>query len=270
MTKEQLVKEAEEYAEKHVFRVPYYGSNKFYDDVDFKASKEGYLVGAEPREKIIAKLEEQNKNQEESLRITLLEEERKANRIKELEVENVELRTKYLQATDEGTSWAHHKNLEDANERLCQDLHKAEEIIKNLLTYCRSYPQQALEKIQQAEQFLKEGNTKAPTPEEIKNRLSNIGENTALNYIISLEKENTELSEKLNEQKQYTQFKCSEAVDTIEKLKTFIRKMKRCQNCDNFDYMENKCKIGWCNNFEKWVLKEVVFVDLKELDDNEL
>lgn len=275
MDREKLEKEAADYAEKHAFRVPYDGSNKFYDDVDFKASKEGYLVGAEPREKIIAKLEEQNKNQEESLRITLLEEERKAKRIKELEVENAELRTKYLQATNEGTSWACLKNLENANERLCQDLHKAEEIIKNLLTYCRNYPQQALEKIQQAEQFLKEEeikeNTKAPTPEEIKNRLLNIGEaigDIALDYIISLEKENTELSEKLNEQKQYTQFKCSEAVNTIEKLKTLIRKMKRCRNCDNFDYTENKCKVGWCNNFEKWALKEVVFVDLRELHDD--
>ena len=84
--------------------------------------------------------------------------------------------------------------------------------------------QQVLEKIQQAEQFLREEeNTKAP-----------------------------------------------EVVDEIEKLKTLIRKMKRCQNCDNFDYTENKCKIGWCDNFEKWVLKEVVFIDLKELDDNGL
>lgn len=282
MNREKLEKEAGDYAEKHAFRVPYDGSNRFYDDVDFKASKEGYIAGAEPREKIIAKLEKLNKNQEESLRITLLEEERKANRIKELEVENAELRTKYLQATDEGTSWAHLKNLEDENKRLLQscegaammykDLCKAREIIRSLLTYCRNYPQQALEKIQQAEQFLREEeikeNTKAPTPEEIKNRLSNIGEYTSLDYIISLEKENTELSEKLNEQKQYTQFKCSEAADTIEKLKIFIRKMKRCQNCDKFDYTECKCKVGWCNNFEKWVLKEVVFVDLKELDND--
>ena len=269
MTKEQLVKEAEEYAEKHAFRVPYDGSNRFYDDVDFKASKEGYIAGAEPREKIIAKLEKLNKNQEESLGITLLEEDRKAKRIKELEVENAEIKAKYLQATDEGTSWAHLKKLESENAKLkslleekhkvgnnefwktvwysiwrneelekenerllksCagatmmyQDLCKAIKIIKNLLTCCRNYPQETLEKIQQAEQFLQEENTKAP-----------------------------------------------EAVDEVEKLKTLIRKMKRCQNCDNFDYTENKCKIGWCDNFEKWVLKEVVFVDLKELDDNEL
>lgn len=60
MTEEHEQK-ADEYAEKHAFRVPYDGSNKFYDDVDFKASKEGYLAGAEPREKRIAKLEEENR-----------------------------------------------------------------------------------------------------------------------------------------------------------------------------------------------------------------
>jgi hypothetical protein len=56
---EELKQEAEDYAEKHAFRVPYDGSNKFYDDVDFNASKEGYLAGAEPREKQIAELEAQ-------------------------------------------------------------------------------------------------------------------------------------------------------------------------------------------------------------------
>lgn len=54
----------------------------------------------------------------------------------------------------------------------------------------------------------------------------------------------------------------------IDELEAQIKKMKRCQNCDNFDYTECKCKVGWCNDFEKWVLKEVVFVDLKELDDD--
>jgi len=42
MTEEE---KAEEYAEKHSFRVPYDGSNKFYDDVDYKASKDGFLAG---------------------------------------------------------------------------------------------------------------------------------------------------------------------------------------------------------------------------------
>lgn len=54
---EELKQKANDYAEKHAFRVPYDGSNKFYDDVDFKASKEGYLAGAEPREKRIEELE---------------------------------------------------------------------------------------------------------------------------------------------------------------------------------------------------------------------
>jgi len=58
MTKEELEKEAGDYADKHAFRVPYDGSNRFYDDVDFKASKEGYLAGAKPREKRISKLKE--------------------------------------------------------------------------------------------------------------------------------------------------------------------------------------------------------------------
>lgn len=59
MTKKELETEADNYAEQHAFRVPYDGSNKFYDDVDFKASKEGYLAGAESREKRIAELEAQ-------------------------------------------------------------------------------------------------------------------------------------------------------------------------------------------------------------------
>ena len=56
---EELEREAEQFAEKHAFRVPYDGSNKFYDDTDYKASKDGYLAGAEPREQKIKDLEEQ-------------------------------------------------------------------------------------------------------------------------------------------------------------------------------------------------------------------
>lgn len=41
-----LEKVAEEYADKHGFRVPYDGSNNFYDDVDVKASLEGFKAGA--------------------------------------------------------------------------------------------------------------------------------------------------------------------------------------------------------------------------------
>ena len=42
-----LEEAAEEYADKHGFRVPYDGSNNYYDDVDVKASREGFLAGAE-------------------------------------------------------------------------------------------------------------------------------------------------------------------------------------------------------------------------------
>jgi hypothetical protein len=45
MDKAELEKEAGDYADNHAFRVPYDGSNRFYDDVDFKASKEGYIAG---------------------------------------------------------------------------------------------------------------------------------------------------------------------------------------------------------------------------------
>ena len=47
MNQEDLEEAAEEYADKHGFRVPYDGSNNYYDDVDVKASKEGFLAGAE-------------------------------------------------------------------------------------------------------------------------------------------------------------------------------------------------------------------------------
>ena len=41
-----LEEAADEYSEKHGFRVPYDGSNNFYDEVDVKASKEGFIAGA--------------------------------------------------------------------------------------------------------------------------------------------------------------------------------------------------------------------------------
>ncbi len=41
-----LEEAADEYAEKHGFRVPYDGSDNFYDEVDVKASKEGFIAGA--------------------------------------------------------------------------------------------------------------------------------------------------------------------------------------------------------------------------------
>ena len=47
MTNEEIEKAANEFAEKHGFRVPYDGSNEFYDKVDVRASKDGFKAGAE-------------------------------------------------------------------------------------------------------------------------------------------------------------------------------------------------------------------------------
>lgn len=99
MTKEELEKEADDYAEKHAFRVPYDGSNKFYDDVDFKASKEAYVAGAELREKRIADLERKLEQTEKDLAIS--EHDREHNdyeltevykKVEQLEKENAELK----------------------------------------------------------------------------------------------------------------------------------------------------------------------------------
>lgn len=43
----RLEKAADDFAEKHGFRVPYNGSNDFYDKTDVMASKDGFLEGAE-------------------------------------------------------------------------------------------------------------------------------------------------------------------------------------------------------------------------------
>lgn len=108
----------------------------------------GYINAAEPREK----------------------------KIEELEQENAELRAKYLQATDEGTSFAHLKSLERENAELKDDnkvmadnyskmeqkfynnLSKATEIIKELLdtqSCLDPYRDIFKDRILKAEQFLK-------------------------------------------------------------------------------------------------------------------
>lgn len=52
--------------------------------------------------------------------------------IEELEKENEELRTKYLQATNEGTSWAHLKSMEKENEQLKQKIAKMKQDVEEL------------------------------------------------------------------------------------------------------------------------------------------
>ena len=41
-----IKEKANEYTDEHGFRVPYDGSNNFYDETDVKASQEGFKEGA--------------------------------------------------------------------------------------------------------------------------------------------------------------------------------------------------------------------------------
>lgn len=50
---EDLEKTADDYADKHGFRVLYDASKTFYDDVDVKASREGFIAGAQWKEEQI-------------------------------------------------------------------------------------------------------------------------------------------------------------------------------------------------------------------------
>lgn len=87
---EELKKEAEEKAKK---RTKGFACQENCE----KSYVMGALDFAEPREKQIAELEKRIKNQAESLGVTLLEEEKKAERIKELEkeVDEVKLKSGY-------------------------------------------------------------------------------------------------------------------------------------------------------------------------------
>lgn len=110
------------------------------------------------------------------------------NRLESLEKENEKLRTKYLQATDEGTSWAHLKSLEQENAQLKEanqtlatmnksmwvelemkraesqgimnrlhQLAKAKEIIKDLLLMAKvENLERNYESVDEAKQFLSE------------------------------------------------------------------------------------------------------------------
>lgn len=151
MTKEKLEKEADDYADEHAFRVPYDGSNKFYDDVDFKASKEGYLAGAKPREKRIKELEQKIKIETElskRLGVAYREYEQltkeQDEHIVDLEKENAELKSE--------------KGCESCTKFNEVKLTKAKEVIKSsivLLTKSRT----ALDTktyLMKAEQFLRE------------------------------------------------------------------------------------------------------------------
>ena len=67
MTNEQIEKKADMYAERHAFRVPYDGSNNFYDDKDFEWSKEGFIAGAQSRQAEIDELNNKIDNLNKSI-----------------------------------------------------------------------------------------------------------------------------------------------------------------------------------------------------------
>ena len=69
------------------------------------------------------------------------------DKIKELEKENAELKKKI---------GIYQKGMYDEIEKRDKKLTKAIEIIKKLLSCCRNYPQENAEKMEEAEQFLKE------------------------------------------------------------------------------------------------------------------
>lgn len=71
--------------------------------------------------------------------------------------EIAELKEKWLQATDEGTSWAHLKSLERENTEVREELTEAKDLIRNLLrvTYGEGWNYSLDWKVK-AEQFLKE------------------------------------------------------------------------------------------------------------------
>ena len=104
--------------------------------------------------------------------------------------------------------------------------------------------------------------TKKYTPEEIKNRLSNIGAitgNIALDYITQLENKIADLNMKidgLEEQNSYM-------FDTIALQEQQIEKMKCCENCKYNSYWGNELH---CNYGLKEALQEDKLVECKDMD----
>ena len=76
------------------------------------------------------------------------------NENERLKKENAELKRKILNTQDAVTMqmYTNKANKEIADKQLT----KAKEIIKDLLSCCRNYPQKNAEKMEQAEQFLKD------------------------------------------------------------------------------------------------------------------
>ena len=126
----------------------------------------------------IKELERLNSNQAESLRITMLEEEKKGNRIAELEKENAELKKKLKEKlkniADKDLSFvAKFDALEKENAELKEKLNfstqyyqgekakdqltKAKELLERLVTVCKIVPLGTnYDVVKKAEQFLKD------------------------------------------------------------------------------------------------------------------
>ena len=162
MTKEELKQEAEEWCKKKNLTP----SNVGYFTADY--CEQSYIAGAEPREKRIKALEEKIsvllscKNCSENKGGLLCQKEyedkclaQKIQYIKELQEENAELK-KELEISRR--CWQDQKNISlDTN---CK-LHKAKEIIKNLLSSKTDFDERRFalwvwkEEVNKAEQFLK-------------------------------------------------------------------------------------------------------------------
>lgn len=158
MTKEELEKEAEEYAFAHWADTDEKG-DYFADDV---LIKQAYLAGAEPREKRIAELEKENAELKEFYEIEYFQiADRTADeKIKELEKHQVEVTIDDYSPYDENTWGDMHEEWfvpkEEVRDLLKENyalLTKAKEIIKDLLSLCEGETDSKLV-FTRAEQFL--------------------------------------------------------------------------------------------------------------------
>ena len=75
--------------------------------------------------------------------------------------------------------------------------------------------------------------------------------------ILNLEDKVKELKEALEEQKQYTAFKCDENKKKTEKLELQIKKMKCCVNCKFYHHcLQRRITSDCLDKCVKWELKE--------------
>ena len=144
MTEEELEREAEEKAKK---RTKGFACQENCE----KSYVMGALDFAELREKQIAELEERIRNQAESLGVTLLEEDKKAKQIKELQQENAELKGQVE------TSYEFYNDSLDYSYHIEEQLTRAKEIIEELYNIIpASMSDYAKEPMEHARKFMTE------------------------------------------------------------------------------------------------------------------